>query len=190
VDGFDALDFTSDWAGNCGLDAEPNSATDKVWNMTITNMTVGCRNTPFSMTGSANGPAPQRKNFTLTNLTVLSGSAQVSAVQQNRAPSTGDFVLDGLHDLRGSLYRGITCTGGWVNITIKNSTATCGVNALTSYACYVSCSGTLTINNNVFNGRPGTERRSSITATSGRWEPCTTETSRSSTGPSCRSCRP
>lgn len=150
-------DSSFDWCGRSGLDIEPNHQFDKVWDVIIRRTSMGSQFYPWVIGGASNGALPQRKNVTLENCTTIRCASNHPAVLANRSPSDGTLTVTGLTDTRNSNRYGLIITGGWPNATITGCTVTTARNTPVSYAVQSSVTGTLTVQNNTFNGKPGTE---------------------------------
>lgn len=150
-------DCSFDWCGRSGLDIEPNHQLEKVWDVVIRRTSMGSQFYPWIVGGANNGALPQRKNVTLEDCTTIRCPSNHPAVLANRSPCTGTLVITNLTDIRNPNRYGIVCTGSWPNATITGCEVTTSRNTPTSYAVQTNVTGTLTVQNNIFNGKPGQE---------------------------------
>lgn len=157
VDGFVGEDITVDFCGRSGLDIEPNHDNDKVWDVTLTRCSFGSQFYPFTITGSDGSyEALKRDDITLADCSAIRCPSNHPALLASRGPS-GSLTITGHTDLIQSSIYGFNIAGEWATITIDDCEVVTGNNTPTSYAVRANCTGTLTITDNVFNGRPGTE---------------------------------
>lgn len=148
-------DCTVDYASRSGLDIEPNHAKDKVWDATLRRCAFGSQFYPFTITGASGTPA-QRQDILLEDCRVIRCPSNHPAVLATRGPST-DLTIRRLTDTRNSHVNAFNLGGAWENVTIDGSTVTTARSTPESVAVRANVSGTLTITDNVFNGKPGTE---------------------------------
>jgi hypothetical protein len=156
VVGFLGEDITIDFGARSGLDIEPNHANDKVWNVQLTRLSIGSQFNPYAITGSSNGALPQRQDITLTDCSTIRCASNHPAVLASRDPST-NLVIEGLVDTRQPSIYGLNISGAWENVTIRNCEVTTSNNTPATYAVNSNVTGSLVVQDNVFNGKPGTE---------------------------------